>query len=81
MANDFVERILKKLFREKQESPDEEMPPVQEKLTRGDKFLYDFHEWRDSNGGSAVLSHLASLHRDSLEGSEYIVKRSYTQCT
>jgi hypothetical protein len=70
MAKEFVERILKKLFREKQESPDEEMPPVKEKLSRGDKFLYDFQEWRDSNRSSAVLSRLASLHRDSVEGTE-----------
>jgi hypothetical protein len=68
MAKEFVDRILKKLFGEKQDSSLEEMPPIKEKLTRSDKFLYEFQEWKDSNRCAAVFSRLASLHEDVLNG-------------
>ena len=70
MAKEFVDRILKKLFGEKQDSQMEDMAPVKEKLTRGDKFLYEFQEWKDSDRSAAVFSRLASLHQDVLNGQE-----------
>ncbi|HKK39042.1 MAG TPA: hypothetical protein VJ949_06475 [Cryomorphaceae bacterium] len=70
MAKEFVDRMLKKLFGEKEESSQEEMAPVKEKLTRGEKFLFEFQEWKDSNRSAAVLSRLSSLHHDVRNGRE-----------
>lgn len=70
MAKEFVDRMLKKLFGEKEESTEVEMSPVKEKLSRGEKFLYEFQEWKDSNRSAAVLSRLSSLHEDVRNGHE-----------
>ena len=70
MAKEFVDRMLKKLFGGKPDSPLEDMAPVKEKLIRGDKFLYEFQEWKDSDRSEAVFSRLASLHEDVLNGQE-----------
>ncbi|MFT4770364.1 MAG: hypothetical protein ACJAZC_001854 [Cryomorphaceae bacterium] len=70
MAKEFVERILKKLFKEKEDSPMEDLAPVVEKLSRGAKFLYDFQDWKESDRGVTVLSRLAGLNQDSTDGVE-----------
>jgi len=70
MAKEFVDRMIKKLFGDKQDSPMEDMAPVKEKLTRGEKFLDGFREWKDSDRSAAVFTRLASLHRDVLNGEE-----------
>lgn len=70
MAKEFVDRLLKKLFGGNQESEIEEMAPVKEKLIRGDKFLYNFREWKDSDRSAAVLTRLSSLHDDVRNGHE-----------
>jgi hypothetical protein len=68
MAKEFVDRILNKLFGDREETSPEEMLPIKEKLKRSDKFLYKFQEWKDSGRSKAVFTRLSNLHKDVLNG-------------
>lgn len=70
MAKEFVDRILKKLFGNSEVSQIEELPPIKEKLIRGDKFVHKFQEWRNSDRVGIVLSQLSSLYQESRNDSE-----------
>ncbi|MCH2215314.1 MAG: hypothetical protein MK086_09105 [Flavobacteriales bacterium] len=66
MAKEFVERILKKLFGDRQEPDSEEMAPIKEKLIRSEKFEYQMRDWSLGERGKDVLHSLNSEYQIAL---------------
>jgi hypothetical protein len=68
MPKDFVDRIFNKLFKGREESSDEEMAPIKEKLVRGEKYLEEFEAWVNSDRKSIILDRLAREYADLEKG-------------
>jgi len=67
MAKEFVDRILSKLFGEKENPSEEGMPAIKEKLTRSSRFNNQMRAWLSTSRSSELMDFIFAEYERSVQ--------------